>query len=251
LSVLSHLLLSSAAFGGESERAALASVLDAQLPRGDIEWLEVGVGSGANLIYLLRALERERRFHVLAIDPQSSPAAETFAEWPVSFHRTKLEDLELAGPYDCINIRQSCHYLDHPLDSIVRLAHALSAGGIMAVTLWAPDCALLGLHQRIAAALGSAERGLMADGILEHLPGKKFQVLSRGQVRMALDIDLIRREATVAAALVGLAARKLDIAGISEDDRAKLARRFFADKDRFSRVNEIVLVGRMPSSDPL
>jgi SAM-dependent methyltransferase len=113
-------------------------MIDAHLPRGSLEWLDVGVGNGASLTYLLRALSRERRFNVVAIDPQFSPAPHSFSGWPISFYQTKLEDLDLEGPYDCINMRQSCYYLDHPADSIVQLADTLSADGIVAITLWGP-----------------------------------------------------------------------------------------------------------------
>ena len=239
-------MCSRAAFGGESERAVLASVLDAHLPKGHLKWLEVGIGNGSNLTYLLRALGRERQFDVVAMDPQSFPAAGAFAEWPISFHRTKLEDLTLAGSYDCINLRQSCYYLDCPADSMVRLADALSTGGILAVTLWAPDCALRALYRTIAGAAASVDCGLTADDLLGALSGERFQVLSRRQISADLNVDLIQRDARVAAALVALAARKLDIAGMSEDDRADLCHSFLAGRTRLSRINEILLVGRRP-----
>jgi SAM-dependent methyltransferase len=251
LNVLDLLLRSRPAFGEESERAALASTLDAHLPRGNLKWLDVGVGNGANLIYLLRELEKERRFKVVAIDPQVSPAADAFAGWPVSFHRTKLEDFDLKGPYDCINVRQSCYYLDRPADSIVRLADTLSAAGTMAITLWAPNCILRGLHRIIAEAVDTADPAVMADDLLRALPEKKFQVLARRQESAILDVDLVQHDGGVAAALVGLAARTLNIAGMSQDNQADLCRNFLRERKQISRINEIVVVGRAPSTDPL
>lgn len=227
----------------------LAKRLSDSLTLGSIRWLEVGVGDGQNLKYLLQALGGRRIFDVFAIDPHPTCSPAVMEGVSITLQSVRLEDFRLAGPYDCINARQSCYYFDEPERSVLKLACNLSERGILAVTVWTKKCALFELHSEIARSLGQKSEVVCAESIAEIVGNERFEVIERCQMTAPLASDAIQNEPMAANGLYQLAARKLDVHTTSEQLRVKVCREFFLQRPAACRENEVLLFRRR-SADP-
>lgn len=238
------------AFVGGSDAGMLAHRLENVLPRGHLQWLEVGVGDGNNLQFLLQALSTNRTFDVVGVDPEAVPARLYRHVQRCSIYHCGIEDYEVAShEWDCINARQSLYYFQDPIDSLSRLSKNLSKGGVLAVTVWTRNCCLYKFHRYLADIYQlKISHDICAEALVstdDHF----YRVLSADSIELALDVDEIYAQQGVANALLGLATRKLLLPDEARCRGQSLIRRFFEDTQADPvRSNAILLFG--PVTEP-
>jgi SAM-dependent methyltransferase len=248
MDTLAVLANSKVAFAGQSERAALASELDQILAKGKtVNWLEVGVGDGENLRYLLDTLDDGRQFAVTAIDPSPLATRRISSRPPVEVLSVKVESFRPTRRYDCINARQSAYYFEDPANTMLTLAGWLSRDGVLAATLWSQDCILYRLNRAISRAVCPQDAGLRAEDLIGPLPREEFVVERHIELCGPLNTDTLRSDHSAFAAICALVARKIDISALTEGHFAEL----FAALERLQaagaeRSNELLLVRRRP-----
>jgi SAM-dependent methyltransferase len=243
---LAALSNSKAVFAGQSERGVIASKLDLILAKDKpLCWLEVGVGDGENLQFLLDALGHRRQFAVTAIDPS-----------PLAIKRIDIQKVEILSVgietfapdrhYDCINARQSAYYFADPANNVLALAGWLTVDGVLAVTIWSEDCILYRLNRAIARTVGRNEAGLRAEELIRSLPSEQFVVERHRELCGRLDIDRLREDRGAFLALCSLAARKINIGALTESHLAELFDELKRlEADHAARSNELIFVRRL------
>jgi hypothetical protein len=190
----------------------------------------------------LDALGAGRRFNVTAIDPSPLAAKQLSSTYPINVLQQRLEDFQQLGDYDCINARQSAYYFEDPQASILKLAVQLTMEGVLAVTLWSQECVLYRLNRAIAHAADSGIEGLQADRLLASLPADQFLVERHREQCGGLDFGMLRRDGSAFAAMVALAARTIDIGGLSESRLADLFATLESELMSGERSNELLFI---------
>jgi len=231
------------AFGDHSEREILADCIDRRLARGSIRWLEVGVGDGKNLAFLLTRLRDGRSFEVTAIDPAPAVAKMALDGAGIRLLHTGVESFQSEDRYDCINVRQSCYYFDDPAARLTQLGDLLTASGALVLTVWTERCALHRLHGQIARSSGRGGQTVHSDILASAMIRSGFRIEQRRLSAAPLSIGVIQASDAVAGAVYRLAARSLDIYH-SEADQAEKCRSFLAGREGDMRENEIMILSR-------
>jgi SAM-dependent methyltransferase len=246
MDTLAALANSKAVFADRSERDVLASKLDLILAKDKpLYWLEVGVGDGANLRFLLDTLGHRRQFAVTAIDP-SPLAIKQINTHKIEILHVGVETFVPDKYYDCINARQSAYYFGNPASDVLSLAGWLTPDGLLAVTIWSEDCILYRLNRAIARAAGCNEAGLRAEDLIKSLPSGEFVVERYREPCGRIDMGRLREDRNVFAAVCSLAARKINISALTERHLAEL----FFELERLEtahekRWNELIFVRRL------
>lgn len=244
MDTLALLANSKPAFSGGSERGSLASGLDRLLVRDKIvEWLEVGVGDGKNLTYLLDSVGGSRRLVVTAVDPSPLAVKRVDSPYPVEVVPVGIESFFPGKRYDCINARQSAYYFQDPSNTALTLAGWLSPNGVLAVTLWSRDCVLYRLNGAIARATGQAIGGLCAEDLIRSLSAEEFEIECHREDCGSLDIERLRLDRSAFQAICALAARKISTIALTEHQFAELLAGL-EGPNRAERSNEILFVRR-------
>ena len=243
MTVLEDLHACRPAFGDRSEREPLAACLDEHLPRGRTKWLEVGVGDGVNLAFLMTRLMPGRSFDVVAIDPAPAISTMSLAGAEIRILRTGVEDFRSDDRYECINVRQSCYYFDEPASRLRQLGGLLAPDGILTLTVWTKRCALHRLHRKIAEDTGGGREDLHSDGMVREMDASGFRVRRRILATAPLSLRTVETDDIVAGAVYRLAARSLDLTH-SRQSHAERCRSFFSAGSDTQRENEILVFSR-------
>ena len=148
---LTSLIASRLAFGGTSEAEELVGLADAALKMGDVSWLEVGAGNGANLAFLLDQLAVDRTIDAIAVEPAAfCPPARPDIRWITG----RIEDYTTSRTHDWVNVRHSAYYIRDAVSELQRLTRMLAPGGTVALIHWSQDCVLRRVHQLLVADPG-------------------------------------------------------------------------------------------------
>ncbi|RXG86544.1 class I SAM-dependent methyltransferase [Bradyrhizobium zhanjiangense] len=233
-------------FGSGSERDEILGGLDERLARGvTLSWLEVGVGDGKNLQYLLESLGGSRSFVVTAIDPSPNSAKQIVSRYPIKVERKTVESFRTTKRYDCINARQCAYYFDNPPLMFLRLARLLSANGVLVATIWSDNCILLALNGLIANSLGSSQVALRPDSLIANLSSEEFVIDRCVEDCGSVSIAQLRAERQTFIALCALAARKIDMRRLPEGRLDYLLHQLEnLERAGSRRENEIIFVRR-------
>jgi SAM-dependent methyltransferase len=237
---LTALLKSRPAFAGTSEAGDLTELTDAVLQKGQVSWLEVGAGDGANLGFQLDRLVIGRAIDVVAIEPAAvKPSDRRNVKWI----RARVEDYATERSFDWINVRHSAYYLDDPIGELTRLAHMLAADGTLALTHWSRDCVLRRIHRHVSAASDSIACAGIED-IAAHLGRNPGLAVSTPVFHDShLDVDRLLSDRSLRDALLDLVRRgRPKPSGVSDDDSDVLSSLLRTISLPKVRRNGIVLV---------
>ncbi|HUB45328.1 MAG TPA: methyltransferase domain-containing protein [Acetobacteraceae bacterium] len=246
--MLNDLQKAKAAFRGDSERDQAIEAIALHHERCVPNLLDIGAGDSTFALALLSRLKYGQNGRLVAIDPTfQQPIAQP--DQSIKFLRIRIEDYEADQEFSCINIRQCAYYFDDPIGSVDRIVRWLRPSGLLAVTLWTPDCIFYRLQAAILRALGkvapiidaeSVCAGPAASGAIE----LAFAAIVPGR----LDASAVMNNPEITDAIFKLAARKLDISGFPAKDREEIVRTSLgAMTGPVYRVNEIRLYRRRPT----
>lgn len=244
--MLAHLRQAKAAFRGDSERARLIDAVTANHESGAPVLLDVGAGDGTFARALFSRLKHTETGHLVAIDPAFSADSVQSAQ-SVTYVRSGLESYTADRTFTCINMRQSAYYLDNPRASVGRVIEWLRLRGLLAATLWTKDCILYKLHATIMKAIGQITCIIDLDKICGPSVSTRHIELAFGEVIPGeIDVAMVANDDALAEAVFYLAARTLDVSGMSQGDRLALVKDFLRTlTSRPRRVNEIRVYRRV------
>jgi trans-aconitate methyltransferase len=223
-------------FGGEADRDKLAELLLAHRPAGNLRWLEVGVGDGQNLKYLVDKVCKNVDLTVTAIDPQITVDKEFIDPRFVPI-KSSFQTFSPNNQYDLINARHSIYYFGDDHEQIARLPAILASNGCLAITAWTEECVLFALHKAIASRIGRPPSNLTSTSAHQSLEKVGLQRVANyvalGQIHL--------QDATTEqlASMVELAARNMDVSHTSTLERAQIAREFISSCRDFRRHTAI------------
>lgn len=229
---------------GTADRDALAGQLMAELKAGYVDWLEVGVGDGANASFLLRHLSNGRRFSVDLIDPQTTQP-NLLLDFEYRFVPIGFEDFNPDRSYDLINCRQSAYYFWDNYRTALKLASMLKPGGIVAMTVWTENCVLFEIHERIAHSFGVPPSEVTHQQLYENLTRYGFAQIDSAITSGVLDVSE-QVSLSTAVGLFDLCARRIDVRNIAPADKVEAVASFFAAQQvKRGRENGVALYRRL------
>lgn len=213
---------------GTPDRDALVVLLQSKLRSNYIRWLEVGVGDGANVEFLLGILGEGKKFKLDVIDPQINEH-DLRLSFKHRFLRISFEEFSEECVYDVINCRQSAYYFYDGEQSIYKLKKLLGPSGILAITVWTESCLLYRLHAHIAGLMRLPLTEVTHHRLGELITGSGF--IQVGAIVTQGDFDL-RPPITpqLAVGLFDLSARRLDISEFSDATKVATVLEFLASQ---------------------
>jgi len=200
---LNDLIASRPAFDGSTEADQVCTLVDEFLPRGAIDWLEVGAGDGRHLQHSVRTLSNGRTFRVVAVEPAPIGAVPKDVEWL----SVPVENYVPDRRFGWVNMRHSAYYMADPVREITRLANAISGTGAVALTHWSRRCILYRLH----VAICGEPQTIGCHGVegirtaLASLPGLELSPIHLFETH--LSVDRLSRDPALGAAIYELARR--------------------------------------------
>lgn len=234
--------------GGAEDRGALVDILGRFAPYGEVYWLEIGVGDGNNLAFLLNSLGQDRIYYVWALDPQTTSLS--LNATLVSRLVLETGGFEAHNPtikYDVINLRQSAYYFasDREIDRIIFM---LSKRGVVTTTLWTKNCFLYRLHCKIAEEVGGSPTIVTAEWLSDAFEAAGLRrVASRVGRGPIQTVNITRRQKL---ALFDLAARLLDGSALDDETKVGLIERFISTHSSPIRENSVDCFAHPALTDP-
>lgn len=234
---LKDLIASRPAFGGSSEADQVCALVEECLPRGAIDWLEIGAGDGRNLLYSVNTLSKGRTIRVVALEPAAVGKVPDAVEWL----QVPAENYVPDRNFDWVNIRHSAYYMVDPVREITRFVQALKEAGRVALVHWSRQCILHRLH----VAICGEPQVIACDGVegiaaaLAIVPGLELSPVHLFESR--LNLDRLSEDAALCAAIYELARRGRT--AVIDDGASKGVVDLLAKLGRPSvRVNGLLLV---------
>jgi len=240
---LAALIAARPAFAGTTEHDHLVRAVRGVLPPGPIRWLDVGAGDGHNLIALIQALKRGATFHVTAVEPASNVRASS-PDVPLSWICARIEEVDLALPFDWVNVRHSAYYFRRPLEELARLTDALCSGGGLSLTHWSRDCVLYRIHRAALDGSPAATCPPFEEIVEAAARPRSLELVSAEVCATLLDVDALHADEGLSAALYDLALRgRVVTKRNSMTERAAFVRDLLrADPNPTRRVNGIAVL---------
>ena len=175
-----------------------------------IDWLDIGIGSGARSIqpFIDCLVAGGNTVRVIGIDPDATePSHEHANGRSIDIINERFEDYTPGELFDVINADQSLYYLEDLDLQLRRIAAALEPGGCFFATCWSDDCVLYRLHTSLFGDGADSLTGerliarLQHLGLFDNIESERFEAtvdlasVKESQERLCAAVHVIARRA--------------------------------------------------------